>query len=81
MSLKTLQIVKNNLLHEKMLAESNIEHLLMDNNLAPEKKSNQIIMELDKLKDSSLKINFWDEFVNNNIIIPGEENNKKENNN
>jgi hypothetical protein len=81
MSLKTLQIVKNKLLHEKMLAESNIEHLLMDNNLAPEEKSNQIIMELDKLKDSSLKINFWDEFVNNNIIIPGEENNKKENNN
>lgn len=80
MSLKTLQIVKNKLLHEKMLAESNIEHLLMDNALTPEEKSNQIVMELDKLKDSSLKINFWDEFINNNIIFPSEENNKKENN-
>lgn len=80
MSLKTLQIVKNKLLHEKMLAESNIEHLLMDNTLTPEEKSNQIVMELDKLKDSSLKINFWDEFINNNIIFPSEENNKKENN-
>jgi hypothetical protein len=76
MSLKTLQIVKNKLSHEKMLAESNIEHLLMDNNLTPEEKSNQIIMELDKLKDSSLKINFWDEFINNNIVIPNEEDNK-----
>lgn len=76
MSLKTLQIVKNKLSHEKMLAESNIEHLLMDNNLTPEEKSNQIMMELDKLKDSSLKINFWDEFINNNIVIPNEEDNK-----
>ena len=81
MSLKTLQIVKNKLLHEKMLAESNIEHLLMNGNLAPEEKSNQIITELDKLKESSLKLTFWDEFINNNIIIPSEENNNKENNN
>jgi len=81
MSLKTLQIVKNKLLQEKMLAESNIEHLLMDKNLAPEEKSNKIIMELGKLKDSSLKINFWDDFINNNVIIPGEEDNKKQNNN
>jgi hypothetical protein len=81
MSLKTLQIVKNKLIHEKMLAESNIEHLLMNNTMAPEEKTNQIITELGKLKDSSLKIDFWDEFINNNVIIPDEGNNKKENNN
>ena len=81
MSLKTLQIVKNKLIHEKVLAESNIEHLLMNNTMAPEEKTNQIITELGKLKDSSLKIDFWDEFINNNVIIPDEGNNKKENNN
>lgn len=34
--------------------------------------------ELDKLKDSTLMISFWEEFIESNIIIPEEVDNKKE---
>ena len=75
MNLKTLDIVRNELLQQKIKAEANIEHILMDKALYPENKVPKIIEELGKLKDSSLKVNFWEDFINNNIIIPknGEE--------
>jgi len=75
MNLKTLDIVRNELLQQKIKAEANIEHILMDKELYPENKVPKIIEELGKLKDSSLKVNFWEDFINNNIIIPknGEE--------
>lgn len=76
MNVKTLQIIENELMNEKVLAETNIEHFLMDKNLSPEEKKNKIIMELDKLKDASLKISFWSDYISKNIIIPEEENNK-----
>ena len=38
MTTKTLQIIENELINEKILAESNIEHYLMDVNLSPEDK-------------------------------------------
>lgn len=81
MNLKTLDIVRNELLQQKIKAEANIEHILMDKELCPENKVPKIIEELGKLKDSSLKVNFWEEFINNNIIIPknGEELKNKNN--
>ncbi len=80
MNLKTLQIISDKLLNEKVLYESNIEHYLMDKNLSPGDKASKIIEELDLLKDSSLKLNFWEEFVSKNIIIPtnGENNNNEQ---
>jgi|TARA_R110000772_G_scaffold33220_1_gene80957 hypothetical protein len=70
MNLTTLDIVRGELLQQKIKAEANIEHILMDKNVSPSDKVSTIIDELDKLKDSSLKITFWEEFINNNIIIP-----------
>lgn len=73
MNLRVLQIIKNKLLNQKMLAEGNIEHFLMDVNLTPEEKADKIIQELDNLKNSSQNLDFWEEFIKNNIIIPSEE--------
>ena len=70
MNLKTLDIVRNELLQQKIKAEVNIEHILMDKKIYPSNKVSTIIDELDKLKDSSLRLSFWEEFINNNIIIP-----------
>ena len=78
MSLKVLEIVSNQLLHEKMLAETNIEHILMDDKHSPTEKVGKIMDELNKIKDSSLKLSFWEEFIKNNIIIPKEEDNNSE---
>ena len=58
MSRKVLQIVTNELLQRKLVAETNIESFLMDQTLNTKKKVNKIIKELDDLKDSSLMINF-----------------------
>jgi hypothetical protein len=69
MTTKTLQIIENELINEKILAESNIEHYLMDVNLSPEDKKTKILNELDKLKDASLKLNYWESFIENNIVI------------
>lgn len=75
MNVKTLQIIESELMNDKVLAETNIEHYLMDKNLSPEDKKNKIIVELDKLKESSLRLSFWSDFISKNIIIPEEENN------
>ena len=82
MNLKTLQIISDKLLNEKVVSESNIEYYLMDENLPPGDKVSKIMVELDSLKDSTLKLSFWEEFISKNVIIPkkGENNNKKKNN-
>jgi len=79
MNLKTLQIISDKLLNEKVISESNIEHYLMNENLTPGEKASMIMEELDSLKDSTLKLSFWEEFINKNVIIPevGEDNNNK----
>ena len=82
MNLKTLQIISDKLLTEKVVSENNIEHYLMDKNLSPREKTSKILEELDSLKDSSLKLSFLEEFINKNVIIPeNEEKNNKEKNN
>ena len=78
MNRRTLRIVSNDLLQEKILAEANIEHYLMDDSLSPKEKSDKINSELNKLKDASLKLTFWEEFITNNIIIPEEGDNELE---
>ena len=70
MNLKTLQIISDKLLNEKVVSESNIEHYLMDENLPPRDKVSKIMVELDSLKDSTLKLSFWEEFISKNVIIP-----------
>jgi hypothetical protein len=78
MNRRTLRIVSNDLLQEKILAEANIEHYLMDDSLSPKEKSDKINSELNKLKDASLKLTFWEEFITNNIIIHEEGDNELE---
>jgi len=78
MNLKTLQIVRNELLQKKLVSETNIEKFLMDEKLESKKRAKKIMKELDKLKDSTLMISFWEEFIESNIIIPEEVDNKKE---
>jgi len=70
MSLKILQIVRNELLQNKIKSEVNLEHLIVNEKLSPNNKVNLILDELDVLKDNSLKLTYWEEFINNNIIIP-----------
>lgn len=77
MNILTLELVRNELLQTKMLAEANIEFILMDQNLSPEDKKNKIIEQLKSLKNSSLMLNFWDEFITNKVIIPNEEDNNQ----
>jgi hypothetical protein len=77
MNLKTLQIVRNELLQKKLVSETNIEKFLMDEKLESKKRAKKIMKELDKLKDSTLMISFWEEFIESNIIIPEEVDNKK----
>jgi hypothetical protein len=78
MNLKTLQIVRNELLQKKLVSETNIEKFLMDEKLESKKRAKKIMKELDSLKDSTLMISFWEEFIESNIIIPEEVDNKKE---
>ena len=75
MSLKILQLIESELMSNKILAESTMEHILIDKNMSPEDKKNNIMVELEKFKEASLKLSFWGEFVSQNIIIPGQENN------
>ena len=81
MNIKTLQIIENELVNDKVLAESNIEYYLMDKNLSPNDKKEKIIGELDKLKEASLRLSFWSDFISKNVIIPEEENNNTDKNN
>jgi len=79
MNFKDLNIVSNELIQEKLKAESNIEHLILDKSLNPEEKIKSIIKELGRLKDASLMITYWESFISNNLITPkneGENNNE-----
>lgn len=78
MNTKILQIVTNELLQKKLISETNIESFLMDESLSTKKKVDKIIKELDNLKNSSLMINFWENFIDSNIIIPDGANNNNE---
>jgi len=66
------------LLQKKLVSETNIEKFLMDEKLESKKRAKKIMKELDSLKDSTLMISFWEEFIESNIIIPEEVDNKKE---
>lgn len=77
MNLKTLDIVRTQLLQSKAIAEANIEHMIMDKELNPENKVSNIIVELDKLKNASLNLSYWEEFINNNIITPNKREEKQ----
>lgn len=81
MNIKTLQIIENELVNDRTLAESNIEYYLMDKNLSPNDKKEKIIVELDKFKEASLRLSFWSDFISKNVIIPEEENNNTDKNN
>jgi signal transduction histidine kinase len=80
MNVKTLQIIEGELMNEKILAESNIEYLLMEKSLSPEEKKEKIMLELEKLKNASLKLSFWGDFISKNVIIPKEEDNNTDKN-
>lgn len=75
MNSKILQLISNELIQKKMVSESNIETILINGDSTTEKTIELVIKELDKLKDYSLMLNFWEEFVKSNITIPGEQDN------
>lgn len=70
MSLQILEIISNRLLEEKKMSELEIQHILTDNTKTPNEKVELILVELDKLKNSSLKFTFWESFIGDNIILP-----------
>lgn len=75
MNSKILQLISNELIQKKMVSESNIETILINGDSTTEKTIELVVKELDKLKDYSLMLNFWEEFVKSNITIPGEQDN------
>ena len=76
MNIKTLELVRTEIINQKLKSEYNLEYILMDENINPEEKVSKLMVELDKLKNSSLKLTFWEDFINNNVIIPHEGNKK-----
>lgn len=76
MNIKTLELVRTEIINQKLKSECNLEYILMDENINPEEKVSKLMVELDKLKNSSLKLTFWEDFINNNVIIPHEGNTK-----
>lgn len=72
MNIKTLELVRTEIINQKLKSECNLEYILMDENINPEEKVSKLMVELDKLKNSSLKLTFWEDFINNNVIIPHE---------
>lgn len=75
MKVNFLQLIENEFLSQKVLAESNIEYILLDTTTKPELKKEQIMLEVEKLKSASLNLTFWNDYLSKNVIIPGEENN------
>jgi len=70
MSLKILEIVSNRLLEQKTMSELEIQNILTNETKTPTEKVNEILKELDNLKDSSLKFTYWESFIGENIVLP-----------
>lgn len=78
MNIKILQIITNELLQQKIKSETNLEFLLMEKNIEPKQRISNILNELDNLKESSLRINFWEDFIDKNVITQPEMDDNKE---
>ena len=78
MNLKILQIVTNELLQQKIKSETSLEFFLMENELEPKQKISNIIDEINNLKEASLRISFWEDFIDKNIITQPEMDDNKE---
>jgi len=73
MSLKILEIVSNRLLEQKIVSELELQNILTETTMSPSEKVDAILKELDKLKDSSLKLTYWESFIEENVVLPNKE--------
>lgn len=69
-TIKFLDIVRNSLLQDKMMAESQIENIITDTTTDPEEKLRMIKLAVRKYTLSSLDVSSWESFVSSNIIMP-----------
>jgi hypothetical protein len=70
MNLNTLQIIKNELIQRKLIAETNLTSILSNTTVLDSDKINDIIYELDNIKNMTLLSQVWDSYIESNIIMP-----------
>jgi hypothetical protein len=74
MDIRTLELVKNQLRTEKLVAESRLESFLMDRTLDPQERVDKIKSVLRDITTSDNMIHVWNEFIEKNVVF--DQNNK-----
>lgn len=72
-SVKFLEMVGNSLINDKLLAETEIEHLITNKDIEPTTKLELIKKAISRYRNSSLDFTYWEDFVSRNVIIPKQE--------
>jgi len=73
MNLNTLQIIRNELAQRKLVAENNLASILTNTTTLDTDKINQVIYELDNIKNMTLLSQIWESYIESNIIMPNKE--------
>jgi hypothetical protein len=77
MDIRTLELVKNQLTSEKLMAESRLESFLMDRTLDPQERVDKIKSVLQDITMSNNMIHIWNDFIEKNVVIdPNNKNNE-----
>ena len=82
MNAQFLNLVRNSFVQDIKLAEQNLIHNLLDESTEPKTRFEKVRESVERYKDVSLTINYWDEFIDKKIMDatqtnPEEGNNEK----
>jgi hypothetical protein len=77
MDIRTLELVKNQLTNEKLIAESRLESFLMDRTLDPQERVDKIKSVLQDITTSNNMISVWNDFIEKNVVIDPNNKNKE----
>lgn len=81
MNAQFLNLIRNSFVQDIKLAEQNLIHNLLDENTEPKNRFEKVRESVERYKDVSLTINYWDEFVDKKIMDATHINNPEEGNN
>lgn len=70
-----INIVTQSLLSDRLIAEEELGRVLLSENKNSEKKLESIKNALDTYIESTNRIAYWENYISENITIPGQGNN------
>ncbi len=70
MSAKYIEIIRNSLMEDVVVAEDELKRHLLDKDTKPKKRIKNIKKAIEAHKGATLNLTFWEDYVQKNIVTP-----------